>query len=108
MRSCMLCDSTRLLSGPGRDARRSSPVRLAGPHSSTPEAKLLEVDGGSLGHRRNPTRRVSFRFIADSYAKAELLATDELPGSAIRAGVEALDPSLRHIGWMVSIGVAPA
>jgi hypothetical protein len=77
-------------------------------HDAVWEAELLEVDASSPVPQRNPTRRVRFRFHAESYAAAERLANDELRDIGLRAGVEALHPSLRGFGWMLSINVEPA
>jgi hypothetical protein len=76
-------------------------------HAAVRAAELVEVDAFNAGHFRNPTRHVSFRFLAESYEAAERLASDELLHTGLHAGVEALDPSLREFGWVISTSVDP-
>ena len=76
-------------------------------HAAARGAELLEVDACNV-HVSNPTRHVRFRFAAGSLGTAERLASGELCRAGIRAGVEALDPSRREFGWMVSVEVQPA
>jgi hypothetical protein len=76
-------------------------------HAAVREAELVEVDAFNAADSSNPTRHVSFRFLAESHEAAERLASDELRHTGLRAGMEALDPSLRQFGWAVSINVNP-
>jgi hypothetical protein len=76
-------------------------------HAAVREAELVEVDAFNAADSSNPTRHVSFRFLAESQQAAERLASDELRDIGMRGGMEALDPSLRQFGWAVSIDVNP-
>ena len=76
-------------------------------HAAVRGAELLEVDARDVRFS-NPTRHVRFQFTAGSYGSAERLASGELLRAGIRAGAEALDPSCRAFGWMVSVEVQPA
>jgi hypothetical protein len=77
-------------------------------HEAVRDAALLEVDASSPVRCHNPTRRVSFRFRAESREAAERLAREELRDAGLRAGVEALHPSFREFGWMISINIDAA
>ena len=76
-------------------------------HTAVREAELVEVDAFNAADSSNPTRHVGFRFLAESHEAAERLASDELRHTGLRAGMEALHPSLRQFGWAVSINVNP-
>lgn len=76
-------------------------------HAAVREAQLVEVDAFDAARFRNPTRHVSFRFLAESHEAAEELAADELRRAGLQAGMETLDPSLREFGWFISTSVSP-
>lgn len=76
-------------------------------HRAVRGAELLDV-GDNEAMYSNPTRHVRFRFLAESYDAAERLASDELFTTALRASIQALDPSLRRFGWTAYTDVQPA
>jgi hypothetical protein len=76
-------------------------------HPAVRAAQVVEADTPGV-EWTNPTRHVSFRFLAGSREAAERFASDELRRAATHTAVQALDPSLRQVGWMMSIDVRSA
>jgi hypothetical protein len=73
----------------------------------TRQATLLEVPADDLMYA-NPTRLIRYVLQAVDEEAAQRLADEEFFPAGLKAGVAAVPPELRELGWMGYTEVCPA